>query len=649
MKIHIIRLDLVWKKDTDSIEFPQFSYFYGEVGSGKSTVARLIDYCLGGKLVETPALQNEFVSCTLNLAVNGTPVALSRDRNSNQIEATWGEAGEEEHVVVPARDARGVVIPGTKVEVVSDLFYHVAGFDPPKVRKSQAKESSGLERLSLRDLLWYCYLDQDTIDSTFYNLDRNADTFKRLKSRNVLRYILGVHQERVAELESELEEARRERLRREEAAKVLAETLQEVGLSSGEEIEAAIQELKRKGKAVRGSVKETRGRLGSMRGHVSDQLRTKARDLSGEIEALEDALGQIEETIAEHTRHRNEMLGLSTKIQRVSAARAVLNNVQFEHCPRCQQTLPAHAANSCLVCGLGEPDYEAAQDEIATTREDVRARQNELDEMIRVEGLQRKNLARRKRALLDKKAQVDRELVEALEEYDSAYLAEALSIERERADVTQEIKYLERSRSLPAKVDSLQKRAELIEVQERSIRKELRQARDAAEQDTTNVKRLGELFLDCLLRAKIAGFGVDDMVKIRSPHFLPEVVSPESGELATVSFETLGSGGKKTLFKCCFALAMHRLAQEIGATLPTLLVIDSPMKNISERENRSQFEGFHHLLYELAEGELSTTQFVLIDKEHCPPAATDGLEIASRHMTVDKDDAPPLIRYYRGP
>ena len=130
------------------------------------------------------------------------------------------------------------------------------------------------------------------------------------------------------------------------------------------------------------------------------------------------------------------------------------------------------------------------------------------------------------------------------------------------------------------------------------------------------------------------------------PWFLPEIYGG-SGDLATTSFSTLGSGGKKNLFKCCFGLAIHRLSAELGTLLPTLLVIDSPMKNISERENREQFVGFHQLLYQLSKAELKDTQIILIDKEFCPPDLNLGVEVKSRHMRVDSTEEPPLISYYR--
>jgi hypothetical protein len=82
--------------------------------------------------------------------------------------------------------------------------------------------------------------------------------------------------------------------------------------------------------------------------------------------------------------------------------------------------------------------------------------------------------------------------------------------------------------------------------------------------------------------------------------------------------------------------------------LPTLLIIDSPMKNISERENRQQFVGFHEMLHEFVQGELKGTQVILIDKELHAPGQGFSVGFDSRHMTPDDAANPPLIRYYRG-
>jgi hypothetical protein len=154
--------------------------------------------------------------------------------------------------------------------------------------------------------------------------------------------------------------------------------------------------------------------------------------------------------------------------------------------------------------------------------------------------------------------------------------------------------------------------------------------------------------------SEVPGITANDIVEISSSTYLPELHSPGLADTTIASFSTLSSGGKKTLFKCCFAVAMHRLAVKVGAPLPEILIIDSPMKNISERENREQFEGFYNMIYQLKADELQTTQFILIDKEYTSPPDGLNLIVDSRHMkpndpTKPNDrEHPPLIPYYLG-
>jgi len=63
------------------------------------------------------------------------------------------------------------------------------------------------------------------MDSSFFNLDHEANDWKRLKSRDVLRFLIGFHQEQVAELEAQVELARTERLRCEAGASAIRDAL----------------------------------------------------------------------------------------------------------------------------------------------------------------------------------------------------------------------------------------------------------------------------------------------------------------------------------------------------------------------------------------------------------------------------------------
>lgn len=647
MKLYLSELRLALRHGEERIQFHDFTYFYGQMGAGKTSIARLVDYCLGGDLELSPALQSEFVSATLDIDIGDLRCSIERHRDSGRVRARWNKDGPFD-LMIPARRADGVVLPGTEVEILSDLIYFLAGLRPVRVRRSKQREDSELGRLSLRDLLWYCYLDQDEIDSSFFHLERGADTFKRSKSRDVMRFVLGFHQERVAELESELEETRMRRAALMSGADALETVLDEVGVSSEQDIEGRVNTLDAERDEVEKMLTDTRERAAKQApAHGVDALRDAARRLVENIMAVEDSITATERAIASDVRHRNEIDSLGLKIRRSAAARAVLSGVEFASCPRCTQALPARSTNLCHVCGQDDTWVDIADAKADVVSQDARARVAELNDSIERHETQLKRATHELGELTTAKAAVDRDLSRALDEYDSLYLSNALVNERRLAGLSEQIAQLNRLRRLPEAVSGQRREAATQAGRESEIRRLLAEARKSAEADTGNLERLEGLFLDCLLRARVPGIAADDRVLISPRTFVPEVFTAKMDDVAVTSFSNISSGGKKTLFKCCFAVALHRLAAEINATLPRFMIIDSPMKNISERENRAQFEGFHDLLYDLKASELADTQFVLIDKEFAGPNR-DDVNVVERHMTPDNSEFPPLIPYYRG-
>jgi hypothetical protein len=515
------------------------------------------------------------------------------------------------------------------------------------VRRSRLNEDSELSRLTIRDLLWFCYLDQDTIDSDFFHLGADANPFKRLKSRDVLRFIVGFHQENVSELESQLEEIRLRRMACASAADSLAEGMATANIATSLELEAARRELTTESDRIAEEISAIRSEKSSLRPHGIETLQAEGRALSEQISETNRALNDLQNERDKHVTHRNELMSLSARWLRSKTARTVIEGVEFVRCPGCTQALPKRTEESCPVCGQILVNIDTSIDDAALER-DLQARIAELDNLI---GEQDKQFAYTDRNLRDlsvKKRTLDEAISKATTDYDSSYLSAVLNLERKHSAVNQQLTDLEKLQQLAGKILDLQTEAENLSEKEAAIRASLKLARAAAEKDTGNLKRLKDLFLDCLLQSKIAGFLPTDVVEIRSPQFLPEVMPTDGGDLAVTSFANIGSGGKKTLFKCCFAVAIHRLVHEIGGFLPQLMIIDSPMKNISERENFEQFKGFHGLLYELARGELNGTQFLLIDKEMFAPPVGYNVPFSERHMTPSNPDLPPLIRYYSG-
>jgi len=558
-------------------------------------------------------------------------------------------------VAVPARDADGEVVPGTGIENLSDLIFWMSSLTPPRVRKSKLKADSETKRLSIRNLLWYCYLDQDEIDSSFFHLD-SGNQYSRLSSLDVVRYVIGYHDEHILEIEGQLDALRGERIATIASIESLSRVLRDVGVESELEIQGRVRELRQAAERIAAEITEQRQLTVADRTteHASDRLKIEAQQLSQQIMSLDEAISDLLQAKDRDTRHLHEIETLSLKFRRSHSARAVLSGVVFHTCPRCTQPLPDRSDDNCYVCGQVEADNVDDSADDALVQRDIKSRTEELREIIQRHDASLTKLRRDRETHELEKRRVERERNETSQRFDSAYLSSMLTKERERSALLQQADSLEAMVRFPQMLEAQRQKVSDIQAQEIGLRAQLKEAREAAEKDATNVNTLKDLFLDCLVRSEVPGITANDTVEISPNSFLPELHSPGVADTTIASFSTLSSGGKKTLFKCCFAVAMHRLAVQVGAPLPEMLIIDSPMKNISERENREQFKGFYNLIYQLKADELKNTQFILIDKEYMPPQRDLRLRVSNRHMKPndpskpnDGED-PPLIPYYYG-
>lgn len=648
MRLRLKKLHLDLRKSIERIDLQGTVYFYGPIGSGKSSIGRLIDYCLGGSYEWTPALQAEMVSAALELSINDVPLTLHRDKDSNQVAATWQEDNETLQVLIPAKTGTNEVLPNLGVVVLSDLLFYLAKEEPPYVRRRKGRPDERLERLSFRDLFRYCYLDQTGMDSVFFRLDSENHAI-RAKSVDALRYILGYRTEQVAEMESRLQEVREQRLALLSGAQALAKALIDAGLDDINAYDLKIESTKAEIDRARVAAEMARQQR-SPAPHAVEQLREQARRLAQEQIALEQASLDIDFRIVELERHTNELQMLSVRFQRTATARMVLGGVDFSSCPRCTQTLPKREAGLCLVCGQPEHITEAVGvlDE-TVVNEDLRARQAELKETLTRMRAQKRAVVLRAGEIASERSAADRALDIRMKEYDSAFLSQALQHERALATLEQRLDAMLRYRKLPDVLREQQAQAEALKIDEAELRTALEAAKKWAFSDRKNIELLGELFLDCLLRAKFPDVRPNYRVEIDPATFYPRIPLGSDDAIVVLSFDNAGSGGMMALFKTCYALALHRVCSRSGESrLPPLLIIDTPTKNVSSVENPEVIASFYRLVYELAAKELVETQFVIIDNEFNAVPEDIQLPMSIRHLVKGDPKNPPLIPYLEG-
>ena len=102
MNIRFQKLVLLCRKSEEVILFSkQITYFHGQISAGKSSIVRLIDYCLGGDLEKTPALTQEMISVQLFATIGTNTVLFERSINdTTSVQVTWTNKEKESSTVL---------------------------------------------------------------------------------------------------------------------------------------------------------------------------------------------------------------------------------------------------------------------------------------------------------------------------------------------------------------------------------------------------------------------------------------------------------------------------------------------------------------------------------------------------------------------
>jgi len=646
MKIQLRHLVLRNKRTTEQINFSEVvTFLHGPVSTGKSTVARLVDYCLGGELERTPAIQSEFVAAELSLILGDFSCTLERASEDTQyIRVTW--SGNEEElgsVNAPLDSQDQSLVDDAAVHNFSDLIFHLCGVVPIKVRQRSRDPDSPLIRLSIRDIWTYCYLDQLHLDSSFFHLE---DPFRGRKSQDAMRFFTGLHSERLNQLDIELTRTIDEQRSKRDAVHQIRTFMQRFELGSELDLAGQLQSAEQQlvvAEQRRGELERTR----SAQTHPTDALRGTLRQLSAEIEDIRNAISESEASVGEQKALRAELITAKTKAERADQAGTVLDDVRYQRCPECGTDI-SNRSDDELHCRLCGSDHHAgdvrAPLELEALRRDLNERIDQIADSISRRERELSRMARQLRQAEQKKLLFDRQLQEELARYDSAFVESIRGAEREIATLVERINSLRRLQLMPRAINDLELEAGALQGKIDRLRTSSSEERARLQAADANIAAIAAEFKRVMIAVSFPGVSDEDQVVIDPRNWKPVVIHGEQ----EWTFWDAGSGGKKTLFNVCYALALHAVALERDMPVPRLLIIDSPTKNISDDENPELVRSLYNQIYQLAEAQDGhRLQFLLIDSDLVEPE--NELAGFSERRMAGEPDAPSLIPYYVGP
>lgn len=641
MRILLRRLLVRTRQTIETVEFTAVTFLHGPVGTGKSTVARLVDYCFGGELERTPAIQKEFIAAELVVELGAHNCIIERAATDTQsVRVTWQVKGGNESMNAPL-DAQSTPLFGDDVFSLSDLLFHLCGVTPIRVRKNRRDPDAKLVRLSFRDIWVYCYLDQTHLDSSFFRL---REPFRERKSQDAMRFFTGLHSDRYNILEQELAQVTDEQRVKRESVTQIRTFMARFQLGSEIEMSSKVEDVKRELKTARQrkeTLEETRG----VDTHPTDGLRYRLRQMGSELEGMESAISEAKVALEQQRALRAELITTKTKAQRAEYAGQVLQGVNYKRCPQCGTDISArpHDDANCHLCGSAEPSDGADPMDSEALRRDLNERIDQIGDAINRRYAEIQRMERYLERERGRKLALDRQLQEELARYDSSFVESIRDVEREIATLVERLRSLEHLRQMPAAITALEEEAGALQGKIDGLRSSLQEERSRLEAADANIAILKDAFKQMMLAVGFPGVSENDEVVIDTRNWEPYVQHGDQ----TWGFWDTGSGGKKTLFNVCYALALHTVAVLRGLPVPSILVIDSPTKNISELENPALIRALYVQAYQLSALADGGVQLLLIDSNLVSPH--DKLVNFAERRMAGEEGAPALIPYYNGP
>lgn len=650
MQINFYALNLNCKQSQETIDLAhQVIFFHGKVSSGKSSIARLINFCLGGSLERTIAIQKEVISVSLELAIGKYRVLLERNTASSSIVTAtcMDDQGKSFTLNVPV-NAGPQPVYANKVYSLSDLIFYLLEINVLRIpAKKNEQENTAMVRLTMKNFMWYCYLDQSKLDNSFF---RHEDGTKTKSSKEILKYIFQYSTQKLYELQEKLQKKKKERFSKQMTAEGLRDFLKRFNFSSEEEI--GFLEGNTKAKLDKAKLEKKQIEAGyTSSTHTVDKLRGEIRMIISDLIILEEGIVDIEKRVEQQESLKSELVASKFKVAKNQTVANVFHGIAFINCPDCGTNISKRKIpeTSCKLClspvGRDKPEINEQSEVIQI---DLSERIRELEASI---DLHKKALNKSKKEFGAKqklRLELDQKLQHDLKQYESIFLSNVRAVDNSVSTLSERLKSIHRMKVMPREIKKLENEAIDLLKEEKDLKRKINEETANFVRGEQLIEELEKTFLRILIEVGMPGVSKKDKVSINRSNWDVNIL-PAGEDYLRWNFYNAGSGGKKTLFNSCFLLAIHIVAAKNDLPLPTFIIIDTPMKNIDKEVNTDIFKSFFDYLYKIAGTVLDKTQIIIVDNNYIPPGAKIKIDFVHRYMESGNAQNPPLIPYYQGP
>lgn len=587
----------------------------GPVGTGKTSLLELLKYALGGDGTLSQTVVHHVDHVVLQVHFASGPVRFARRIGANTLDAF--DAGDEFIETLAAGRSK-------RHRSVSAFLLEVAGLPPLTISSRQRTES-----LSFFDVYRYCYLPQSEIDRSVV---RHDDSILARRRKAAFEMLFGLSDVETSAAARAVAEAERDlaAARGEEAA--VRRFLDAASMGTERELRGELSVTEAEAERARSELAQLRSSLRAAttdeasRQQVVAEMAARLRELHEEALSIQARLRQHATVLAQYELDL-ERLGRST------AARHVLDAIEFSRCPRCLQSVVDRPVpeGRCVVCtqpdppkrtlsafaagapsgqlGFGDVAISDERRRIEALRGEVLALASDDEEALQaVFGRQRAEEAvlRERLSDLDRRT---REYVSPRYEAIAELSAIATAAESKTREIQTALQYWSRFGTIARHVVDLGS-----ELERRKTL--LADARAALEARRAVVAELSDEF--------------DEQIRQMEPPWYQGAsvdVNTYLPNLNGAKFETL-SGGEKTMVNVAYHLALLAVAmRHPHVLLPALLVIDTPRKNLGAGYDQAYAQRIYRRIETLADAYSGRFQLIIADNDTPPIPLPNSSEV----------------------
>ena len=596
--------------DRESADTRSLSLVSGAFSTGKSATLEFVDYLLGAsRHPQHPEVLRKVQRAVLEIESATGPWVIERSvgEASTRAYIRPGRLNDSQ----PAPMERRIIKPAGSPESLSSFLLALCGLEGVELREAPTQGSSDTDPLSFRDLMPIVFMPNERVADK--NLLYENNQMRRIKLKQVIDVVFGVHDSRGAELGRRITEVetRLSRARSEQAAVVALieeqqipqpfelEAAQREATAEVGEIDRRLQDLSDRVREVTSFATELRIRRSGAEQRVR-QAAAEVRDQATLLERLLPLRAQYAENVAK--------LGL------LDEARALFDPLAVTACPACFAAvgpLQIHDGR-CGLCRSGIRDDRrvltlgtAADSSLDVADTDPGNSQTDSVVDVSADGLNElPNVAvelRATRGLL-------REITRYIEEVDSRLPVLRAREEAALEDAEEAVAALTRA-TAEAVAPALAEQAELLRrraaveargttaVANMRLHQSVERRTANVVRQEANLRRLREE-LRSVSSSRIERSTVTSAISARYRDILENWRYPKLSDvymndsyvpfMRDMQYVHASSGGR-TLISLAWLLAIFEVSYERSAAHPGFLMIDSPQKNLGGPNRDEEF------------------------------------------------------------